>query len=35
MASFTDSVPQFNPYVAQLPVEAMVKVGTYKQEKYE
>ena len=35
MASFTDSVPQFNPYVSQLPVEAMVKVGTYKQEKYE
>ena len=36
MASFTDSnLPQFNPYVAQLPVDAMVKVGMYKQEKYE
>jgi len=35
MASFTDTVPQFNPYVQQLPIEAMVKVGTYKQEKYE
>jgi hypothetical protein len=35
MASFTDTVPQFNPYVEQLPIEAMVKVGTYKQEKYE
>lgn len=35
MASFTDSAPQFNPYVQQLPVEAMVKVGMYKQEKYD
>lgn len=35
MASFTDAISQFNPYVAQLPVEAMVKVGTYKQQKYE
>jgi len=35
MGSFTDSVPQFNPYVSQQPIEAMVKVGTYKQEKYE
>jgi len=35
MASFTDTVPQFNPYVEQLPIEAMVKVGTYKQEKYD
>lgn len=35
MASFTDIVPQFNPYVEQLPIDAMVKVGTYKQEKYE
>jgi hypothetical protein len=37
MASFTDN-PQalgtFNPYVQQLPVEAMVKVGMYKQEQY-
>lgn len=37
MASFTDS-PQalgtFNPYVQQLPVEAMVKVGMQKQEQY-
>ncbi|NBW33799.1 MAG: hypothetical protein EBR30_01945 [Cytophagia bacterium] len=35
MASFTDLIPQFNPYVQQLPVEAMVQVGTYKQQKYE
>lgn len=35
MASFTDAITQFNPYVAQLPVEAMVQVGQYKQQKYE
>ena len=35
MASFTDTSTQFNPYVQQLPIDAMVKVGTYKQEKYE
>jgi hypothetical protein len=35
MASFTDIVPQFNPYVEQLPIEAMVQVGTYKQQKYD
>lgn len=35
MASYTDKIPTFNPYVAQLPVDAMVKVGMYKQQKYE
>jgi hypothetical protein len=35
MASFTDQILQFNPYVSQLPIDAMVKVGTYKQQKYE
>lgn len=35
MASFTDSVPKFNPYIQQLPVEAMVAVGTHKQKLYE
>lgn len=35
MASFTDAISQFNPYVAQLPVEAMKEVGMYKQAKYE
>ena len=37
MASFTDN-PQalgtFNPYVQQLPVDTMVKVGMYKQDQY-
>lgn len=35
MASYTDKIPTFNPYVAQLPVEAMVKVGMQKQAQYE
>ena len=35
MASFTDQVPQFTPYVSQLPVDAMVKVGMEKQKRYE
>jgi len=35
MASFTDQISQFNPYIQQLPVDAMVKVGMYKQEKYD
>jgi hypothetical protein len=35
MASFTDSITQFNPYVSQLPVDAMVKVGMYKQQQYD
>jgi hypothetical protein len=35
MASWTDKIPTFNPYVAQLPVDAMLKVGMIKQQKYE
>jgi hypothetical protein len=35
MASYTDKTPTFNPYVQQLPVEAMMKVGMYKQQKYD
>ena len=36
MASWTDTnIPQFNPYVQQLPVEAMVQVGMQKQKQYE
>ena len=35
MASFTDLIPQFNPYIQQLPVEAMVKVGMEKQKRYD
>jgi hypothetical protein len=36
MASWTDRTPpQFNPYVQQLPVEAMVAVGMEKQKRYD
>lgn len=35
MASFTDIIPQFNPYIQQLPVEAMVQVGLEKQKRYD
>lgn len=35
MASFTDQISQFNPYVSQLPIDAMVKVGMYKQAQYD
>ena len=35
MASWTDKIPTFNPYVAQLPVEAMVQVGMQKQKQYD
>ena len=35
MASWTDKIPTFNPYVQQLPVEAMVKVGMQKQQQYD
>lgn len=35
MASFTDLIPQFNPYIQQLPVEAMVTVGMEKQRRYD
>ena len=34
MASWIDKPQSFNPYVAQLPVEAMVEVGMKKQEQY-
>ena len=35
MASYTDNIPKFNPYVQTVPVDEMVKVGMYKQQKYE
>lgn len=35
MASYTDNIPTFNPYVQTLPVDDMVKVGMYKQQKYD
>jgi hypothetical protein len=34
MSSFTDKSPQFNPYIQQLPVEEMAKMGMLKQEQY-
>jgi hypothetical protein len=36
MASFTDQIQTFNPYVSQAPlIEAMVTVGTQKQQQYD
>jgi len=35
MASFTDKPLQFNPYIQELPVEAMVQVGMQKQAQYD
>jgi hypothetical protein len=35
MASFTDKISQFNPYIQELPVQEMVQVGMYKQAKYD
>lgn len=35
MASFADQISQFNPYIQQLPIEAMTQVGMYKQQKYD
>ena len=35
MASYKDIIPTFNPYVQQRPVEAMMKVGVYKQQRYD
>lgn len=35
MASYTDTVPTFNPYVQTIPVDEMIKVGMYKQQKYD
>jgi hypothetical protein len=35
MASFSDQISTFNPYVSQLPVEAMVQVGMQKQQQYD
>jgi hypothetical protein len=35
MANYTDAILQFNPYVQQLPVELMMKVGMQKQAQYD
>lgn len=34
IASFTDKILEFNPYISELPVDDYVKVGLYKQEQY-
>lgn len=34
MASFSDKISQFNPYIQELPVEAMAQVGMAKQAQY-
>lgn len=34
MASFTDKISQFNPFIAELPVQEMVQVGMAKQAQY-
>lgn len=34
MASFTDQISTFNPYIQQLPTDAMVQVGMQKQAQY-
>jgi hypothetical protein len=35
MASFTDKISQFNPFIAELPAQEMVQVGMYKQKQYD
>jgi len=35
MASYLDNIPTFNEYREQLPVEDMLKVGLFKQQRYE
>jgi hypothetical protein len=35
MASFLDQTPNFNPYIQQLPIEAMMAVGMEKQQLYD
>ena len=35
MGSYTDAISNFNPYIQELPLEAMLRVGMYKQAKYE
>jgi len=35
MASYKDTIPQFNPYIQDRPVEAMREVGMYKQQRYD
>ena len=34
MASFTDKISKFNPFIAELPAQEMVQVGMAKQAQY-
>ena len=34
MASFTDQIQQFNPYIQETPIQEMVQVGMAKQAQY-
>ena len=35
MASFSDSISTYNPYISEIPVDLMAKVGMAKQQQYE
>ena len=35
MASFTDQISQFNPYIQEIPIQEMVQVGMAKQAQYD
>jgi hypothetical protein len=35
MASYLDTIPKYSPYISQVPVELMAKVGMAKQQQYE
>lgn len=35
MANYVGAITNFNPYIQQIPTEAMVKVGMYKEQQYE
>lgn len=35
MASYTDIIPQFTPYVSETPVQALIEVGMEKQRRYD
>ena len=35
MASYLDNIPTFNEYVEQRPQDEMLKVGLFKQQRYE
>ena len=35
MASFVGAIEQFNPYIQQIPTEAYIKVGMFKEQQYQ